>query len=333
MAGCLGISKESIFTGLNNFNVYSIFNKGESSACFGFTQDDIDCLLNDYGISQYKKKMKEWYDGYLFGETEIYNPWSTLKYVQQIVDEKNVQPQSYWANTSSNELVYRYIQNADKKLHDEFERLMQGKTIIKEIKAELTYRDMDDIDNIYSFLLLTGYLKIKQSKGNHKYELIIPNQEVYEIYKQSFMNYFRLYARDRRKGLYLALLEEREAKANEILNSILQKSISYYDNQENFYHGFLLGPFSSHEVRSNKESGEGRFDMCILPETIFETAIIIECKHSRQLRDLIKDGKEGVSQIQEKRYIEGIKSEGYMNVIGYGISFYKKQCYIVKAQV
>lgn len=330
MTGCLRISKESIFTGLNNFNVYSVFNKSISSSCFGFTQKDIDHLLNDYEISQYKDKMKEWYDGYLFGNTEIYNPWSALKYVQQIVNEENDQPQSYWANTSSNELVYRYIQNADRKLHDEFERLMQGKTIIKNIKAELTYRDMDDIDNIYSFLLLTGYLKVKKDMGNHEYELIIPNKEVYEIYQQSFMNYFRIYTRDKKNELYQALIEGKEIEANKILNSILQKSISYYDNQENFYHGFLVGLFSNNEVRSNKESGDGRFDICIFPETILETAIVIECKHSRQMSSLIKDGKEGARQIKERGYIEGIKNEGYMNVVGYGISFYKKQCYITK---
>lgn len=333
MTGCLRISKESIFTGLNNFNVYSIFNRGKSSTCFGFTQDDINLLLNDYGISQYKDKMKEWYDGYLFGNTEIYNPWSALKYVQQIVNEENTQPQSYWANTSSNELVYQYIQNGDKKLHDEFERLMQGKTVIKDIKAELTYRDMDDIDNIYSFLLLTGYLKVKKAISNREYELIIPNQEVYEIYQQSFMNYFRLYTRDKKRELYQALIDGKDQEANLILNDILGNSISYYDNYENFYHGFLVGLFSNEEVESNKESGEGRFDILILPRTILETAIIIECKHSKSDEKLIEDSVEGAKQIIEKKYFDNNKIKKYRYAIGYGISFYKKQCYIVKAQV
>lgn len=330
MTGCLRISKESIFTGLNNFNVYGIFNRGISSSCFGFTQNEINDLVKDYDIKPYRNQIKEWYDGYLFGDTEIYNPWSVLKYVQQVIYEGQTQPQSFWANTSSNEIVYRYIQNANRQLYDEFESLMQGKTIMKEIKAELTYRDMDDIDNIYSFLLLTGYLKIIQAKGQYTYELVIPNREVYEIYQQSFMNYFRIYTKDLKEALYLAFVHGKEKEANQILNNILQKSISYFDNQENFYHGFLVGLFSDYEVQSNQESGNGRFDLCILPATILQTAVVLECKHASMTSHLVEEANKAAKQILEKDYLAGVKQRGYLNVVGYGISFYKKQCYIVK---
>lgn len=329
MTGCLRISKESIFTGLNNFNVYSILDY-RNSKFFGFTEIEVKRILNDYHMSECFNEVKEWYDGYLFGDKEIYNPWSTLKYVDRKLQSLSLGAVSFWANTSGNDIIYDYIKKGNKTLHDEFETLMQGKTIKKAFNLELTYRDMDDIDNIYSFLLLTGYLKVKEDKENHNYELIIPNKEVYEIYQQSFMNYFRVYTRDRKINLYQALVDGNVNQVNVLLNEILAKSISYYDNQENFYHGFLIGLFSDETVDSNKESGDGRFDICILPENILGTAVIIECKHSLSDDDLIEDSKRGVKQIIEKKYLEDKKFKKYRNTVGYGISFYKKQCYVVK---
>lgn len=330
MTGCLKISNESIFTGFNNYIIYSIFDY-ESSECFGFTEDEVKTMLNDYELSEFYDEVKEWYDGYLFGDTEIYNLWSTLKYVHRKLQNRSSDAVSFWANTSSNEIVYEYISKADRALRDEFEILMQGKTIDKHINLELTYREMDDIDNIYSFLLLTGYLKISENKGNHIYSLIIPNKEVYEIYEQSFMKYFRLYAKSRKTDLYQKLVEGKNEEANIILNDILNHSISYYDNQENFYHGFLVGLFSDYTVESNSESGDGRFDICILLPTMLETAIVIECKHSSSMTELLEDATRAAEQIMEKKHIDGIKNKGYLHVVGYGISFYKKQCYIVKA--
>jgi len=207
---------------------------------------------------------------------------------------------------------------------------MQRKPITKTIKPELTYRDMDNIHNIYSFLLLTGYLKIVKAIGQNEYELIIPNQEIYEIYNQIFKDYFVDYTFDKRKELYQALIDENTDKANLLLNDVLNKSISYYDNQENFYHGFLVRLFSYLKIESNKESGNGRFDIMILPRNILGTAIIIECKHSTQTNELLKDAQEGANQIINKNYFEQIKNRGYFHSAGYGISFYKKQCYIVK---
>lgn len=331
MTGCLRISKESIFTGLNNFTAYSILNN-ISSGSFGFTESEVKKLLKDYNLSEKMDEVKKWYDGYQFGNKEIYNPWSTLMYVKNITQDVSFKPISFWANTSGNDLVVKYIQNGDKKLRKEFDLLMNGQSLIKYIKPEFTYREMDNIKNIYSFLLLTGYLKVIKDMGENQYELVIPNKEVYEIYKQSFMSYFEDYTTSKKNELYQELVDGDAKKVNLLLNDILLRSISYFDNQESFYHGFLVGLLNDYEVVSNKESGNGRFDVCVLPENILGTVVLIECKHSISEDDLIDDAKEGARQIVEQKYLEEHKFKKYENVIGYGISFYKKQCYVVKVE-
>lgn len=331
MTGCLRISKESIFTGLNNFTAYSVLNN-ISSESFGFTELEVKQLLKDYNLSEKMDEVKEWYDGYQFGNKEIYNPWSTLMYVKNITQDVSFKPISFWANTSGNDLVVKYIQNGDKKLRKEFDVLMSGQSLIKYIKPELTYREMDNINNIYSFLLLTGYLKVIKDRGENQYELVIPNKEVYEIYKQSFMSYFEDYTTSRKGELYQELVDGDAKKVNLLLNDILLRSISYFDNQESFYHGFLVGLLNDYEVVSNRESGNGRFDVCVLPENILGTVVLIECKHSISEDDLIDDAKEGARQIVEKKYLEEHRFKKYENAVGYGISFYKKQCYVVKLE-
>lgn len=329
MTGCLRISKESIFTGLNNFTAYSVLNN-ISSEFFGFTELEVKQLLKDYNLSEKMDEVKEWYDGYQFGNKEIYNPWSTLMYVKNITQDVSFKPISFWANTSGNDIVVKYIQNGDKKLRKEFDLLMNGQSLIKYIKPELTYREMDNINNIYSFLLLTGYLKVIKDRGENQYELVIPNKEVYEIYKQSFMSYFEDYTTSRKGELYQELVDGDAKKVNLLLNDILLRSISYFDNQESFYHGFLVGLLNDYEVVSNRESGNGRFDVCVLPENILGTVVLIECKYSISEDDLIDDAKEGARQIVEKKYLEEHRFKKYENTVGYGISFYKKQCYVVK---
>lgn len=329
MTGCLRISKESIFTGLNNFSSYSILDN-IANECFGFTTKEVDQLLSDYQLSQSMNEVREWYDGYRFGDLEIYNPWSTLSYVKYRIRDVSFRPVSFWANTSSNSIVMQYIQSGDRRLRNEFEQLMNGQSIIKDIKAELTYREMDNINNIYSFLLLTGYLKAINDLGDHRYELVIPNREVYEIYRQSFMSYFRDYASARKNTLYQELISGNEASVNEVLNDILMRSISYYDNQESFYHGFLVGLLNDHEVISNREAGDGRFDLCILPDSILGTVVIIECKHSLSDDDLIEDAVDGAKQIADRNYFGEKRFKKYAHAVGYGISFNKKQCYVVK---
>lgn len=331
MTGCLRISKESIFTGLNNFTAYSVLNN-ISSEFFGFTELEVKQLLKDYSLSEKMDEVKEWYDGYQFGNNEIYNPWSTLMYVKNITQDVSFKPISFWANTSGNDIVVKYIQNGDKKLRKEFDLLMNGQSLVKYIKPELTYREMDNINNIYSFLLLTGYLKVIKDRGENQYELVIPNKEVYEIYKQSFMSYFEDYTTSRKGELYQEFVDGDAKKVNLLLNDILLRSISYFDNQESFYHGFLVGLLNDYEVVSNRESGNGRFDVCVLPENILGTVVLIECKHSISEDDLIDDAKEGARQIVEQKYLEEHKFKKYENVIGYGISFYKKQCYVVKVE-
>ena len=331
MTGCLRISKESIFTGLNNFTAYSVLNN-ISSESFGFTELEVKQLLKDYNLSEKMDEVKEWYDGYQFGNKEIYNPWSTLMYVKNITQDVSFKPISFWANTSGNDIVVKYIQNGDKKLRKEFDVLMNGQSLIKYIKPELTYREMDNINNIYSFLLLTGYLKVIKDRGENQYELVIPNKEVYEIYKQSFMSYFEDYTTSKKNELYQELVDGDAKKVNLLLNDILLRSISYFDNQESFYHGFLVGLLNDYEVVSNKESGNGRFDVCVLPENILGTIVLIECKHSISEDNLIDDAKEGARQIVEKKYLEEHRFKKYENAIGYGISFYKKQCYVVKVE-
>lgn len=331
MTGCLRISKESIFTGLNNFTAYSVLNN-ISSESFGFTELEVKQLLKAYNLSEKMDEVKEWYDGYQFGNKEIYNPWSTLMYVKNITQDVSFKPISFWANTSGNDLIVKYIQNGDKKLRKEFDVLMSGQSLIKYIKPELTYREMDNINNIYSFLLLTGYLKVIKDRGENQYELVIPNKEVYEIYKQSFMSYFEDYTTSRKGELYRELVDGDAKKVNLLLNDILLRSISYFDNQESFYHGFLVGLLNDYEVVSNRESGNGRFDVCVLPENILGTVVLIECKHSISEDDLIDDAKEGARQIVEKKYLEEHRFKKYENAVGYGISFYKKQCYVVKVE-
>lgn len=331
MTGCLRISKESIFTGLNNFTAYSVLNN-ISSESFGFTELEVKQLLKDYNLSEKMDEVKEWYDGYQFGNKEIYNPWSTLMYVKNITQDVSFKPISFWANTSGNDIVVKYIQNGDKKLRKEFDLLMNGQSLVKYIKPELTYREMDNINNIYSFLLLTGYLKVIKDRGENQYELVIPNKEVYEIYKQSFMSYFEDYTTSRKGELYQEFVDGDAKKVNLLINDILLRSISYFDNQESFYHGFLVGLLNDYEVVSNRESGNGRFDVCVLPENILGTVVLIECKHSISEDDLIDDAKEGARQIVEQKYLEEHKFKKYENVIGYGISFYKKQCYVVKVE-
>lgn len=345
LTGCLRISKESIFTGLNNFTVRTISSQ-YACDCFGFTQKEIDDLLKYYDLIEKRQEMKDWYDGYLFNETEIYNPWSTLNYMKELLGNTEYHAISFWANTSSNELVRLYIENATLKMKEEFEQLINGKSIIKKIVPELTYREMnfknvkDMNDNVYSFLLFTGYLKIKgkvyDQEGQeirNTYELVIPNKEVKYIYEDIFMNWFESYQKERRDDFIDLLLVKKEKEAQKVLNQVLKNSISYFDNYENFYHGFLVGFLNAdgYTVKSNRESGEGRFDIAVLPMYIDDQAIIIECKHSKNIKELRKDSDEASKQIIDQKYIEGLQEEGYENVIGYGISFYKKQCIITKA--
>ena len=327
LTGCLRISRESIFTGINNFNVYSIMEE-KSSTHFGFTQQEVNTLLDNYHLGEYKEEVKVWYDGYQFASNEIYNPWSVLKYVNKGTQE-TPKPECFWANTSGNDLVMDYIKRGNSQMYTEFESLISGKTITKHLEFELTYREMDDLNNVYSFLLLTGYLKVVKESDSYMYELKIPNHEIKELYQRSFMKYFRSYVETRKNDFINALLEENVDKAETLLSDILLKRISYFDNQENFYHGLIMGMLSDYGSESNKEIGEGRPDIVLYPRTFSEKVIVIECKHSNNEDNIVADSHKAAKQIVEKKYVEGVLAKGYREVISYGMSFYKKRCSIV----
>lgn len=331
LTGCLRIAKETIFTGLNNFNVHSIFDK-ESSSDFGFTPDETMQLLQKYNLSSYSNIMKEWYDGYMFGNQEIYNPWSVLMYVQKIIQNDD-EPESFWANTSGNDLVYRYIQQGDDEMKLDFDLLSTGRMIEKTIKSEVTYREMDDPENIYSFLLFTGYLKTMEKTGNNTYKIMIPNKEIHYIYITIFEEWFKKQIKNSKAAFFKALIEEDVKQANIILNNVLYQSISYYDYDEKYYHGFMVGILQGNGiVSSNQESGLGRFDIAILPRSLIERGLVLELKTSVSLTKLKQTAEKACEQIRNQQYINGLLSEGYEDIIGYGIAFYKKSCVIAKVE-
>ena len=344
LTGCLQIAKESIFTGLNNFTVRSITSQ-YGGEYFGFTQNEINETLNYYNLNDKKEEMKEWYDGYLFGEKEIYNPWSSMNYILELLGNIEYPAISFWANTSGNDIVRQYIENSTQTMKKEFELLINGKSIIKKISPELTYREMrfetkeDMNDDIYSFLLYTGYLKIQDKVYDESgkqitdtYKLVIPNKEIKTIYDNIFMKWFDEYQRVKRNTFINELINGNVINAIDYLSDVLENSISYYDNYESFYHGFMIGFLKAdgYEVKSNRESGKGRFDIELIPARKTKTCIIIECKHSFHEDDLIEDSQKGAKQIETNDYLKSFERKGYRQVLGYGISFYKKQCYITK---
>ena len=321
MTGCLRIAKESVFTGLNNFETDSMLNKNRE-AYFGFTEDEVKSILDEYDMPEKFKDIKDWYDGYLFGNIEVYNPWSTLKYIKESYSQDITEPVSYWANTSGNDIIYDYIKNDTGGLREDFESLTKGETIVKSINEQLTYRDLDNPDNIFSFLLSTGYLKATGKNSDGSYNLVIPNKEINDIYSRFFKAYFSEYSKDRTPEFVKALVEGDEAKANEALNDILFCNISYYDNSEAFYHGYILSTLRLFAPVSNVESGDGRIDIKIQDKRT-KRIVGLELKHSESEDDLQKDADKAVKQLKDKRYLKP-------NELGYGISFCKKKCFIRK---
>ena len=328
LTGCLRIAKESIFTGLNNFHVYSIMDRAAQD-CFGFTKDEVYNLLSYYDFTSYHDKMKEWYDGYLFCDQEIYNPWSVLNYIKDLqygVDE----PKSYWINSSGNAIIYDFILHANQELRDDIDNLIQEKTIKKTIKPELTYREMDDIKNIYSFLLFTGYLKIVRKINENEYELMIPNKEIKYIYETMFKEWLDTKIQEISSPFMKALCRGDEVTARKILNEALAYTINYFDYHENYYHGFLAGMLREGRIKSNRESGNGRYDLAYIPLDFDDPGFVIECKIADSLQNLKEKSQEACQQIFDRKYLEEFEHDGYTQMKGYGIAFYHKMCYISK---
>ncbi len=336
ITGCLRISRESIFTGLNNLNIVSILNDRYAEH-FGFTDDEVKKILKDYKLEEKYGVIKEWYNGYIFGSTNVYNPWSVVKYVYDLLPNINAFPTSYWANTSSNSIVRSLIERADSVTKREIESLIEGKTIEKKVHEDITYNEMyDSMDNLWNFMFFTGYFKKVSERmdeeDNHYITLKIPNKEVKYIFKNKILKWFhdKVKVKDLSK-MYSAIFNKDVEIFQKELNAMLRQTISFNDAYENFYHGFTLGVLANmHDflVKSNREAGDGRSDIFIKSLSIFEPCVILELKVCDKPKDIFKKCDEALAQIEVKNYEEELKEEGYENIIKYGISFYRKDCVI-----
>lgn len=338
VTGCLRISRESIFTGLNNLEIISITSKLYAEH-FGFTELEIQELLKYYELENKAEEIRQWYDGYSFGNTDVYNPWSIVNYVKNAWVDNSSYPLPYWSNTSSNDIVRKLIEKADATVRQEIERLIEGETIEKVIHEDITYEDIEkSSDNIWNFLFFTGYLKnagerIEKDDGTRKISLRIPNLEVKHIYKTKIREWFRDSLRNKDFTLlYKSILKNEPEIFEKQLSVLLRESISYYDTKEAFYHGFLLGILQGMDtfiIDSNKESGDGRYDLLLRSLDVEIPAVIIELKLADKYTELANKAQEAVEQIEDKRYDEKLIQEGYQKILHYGISFYKKNCRIV----
>ena len=335
MTGCLRFTKESIFTGLNNLEMISILNASYDEY-FGFTQSEIDIMLDFYQLSHKRDELKEWYDGYRFGNVEVYNPWSVTNYIKSLKIYTEDFPRPYWANTSSNSIVRNLVERADASIRAELEHLIAGGTIEKPIHEDITYDSVDKSeDNLWNFLFFTGYLKQLSSRMEMETQyvtLAIPNHEIRYIYRNTISNWFydEVKAKDL-SLLYKAMLSGNTELFQQELSALLRISISYMDSKEAFYHGFLLGVLGNLKdclIKSNREAGDGRLDIAVLPEDIRKTPIIIELKVSDTFKNMEMFCNNALQQIFEKKYYDLLEDEGYSDVRCYGISFFKKQCLI-----
>lgn len=337
LSGCLRISKESIFTGLNNLKVHTISDV-RYDEYFGFTDKEVDEILTFYDLSSYKDVIREWYDGYRFGNVDVYCPWDVINYCDQLLADPDAEPENYWANTSGNDLVRRLLKRADQTTRGEVERLINGETIIKVIRQELTYRDVEDsVDNIWSVLYSTGYLTQRERLPGRQVKLSLPNREIKELFIDLVKDWFQetTLADSERINRFCAAFPAGDTSAiQDMLRDYLWGSISVRDTavrtnmKENFYHGLLLGLLRSQGnwlIQSNAETGEGYSDISVC--TRERTGIVIELKYAHD-GNLEAACAEALKQIRERKYAEGLKLRGMKNIIRYGIAFYEKECMV-----
>ena len=335
VTGCLRISRESIFTGLNNLRILSITDDS-CSEYFGFTQQDVDQMLAFYDLSDRTEAVKQWYDGYCFGNTEVYNPWSVINFVSSCRRNRNALPRPYWSNTSSNDIVRILVEKSDLSVRREIETLIEGSSITKPVHEDITYEDMQSTqDNLWNFLFFTGYLKKLrefQEEENIYIEMTIPNREVRYIYKNTVLHWFEEKTEKKELSpLYESILNGDAGKMAEILSENLMETISFYDYQESYYHGFLAGMLKNignYIVVSNREAGNGRPDIVLKYPSIRGKAVIIEIKIAGSWKELEKKCTEALKQIEEKDYEAELRREGYQNIMKYGVAFYKKECMV-----
>jgi hypothetical protein len=340
MTGCLRVSKESIFTGLNNLNVMTITDEYFSDV-FGFTEEEVLKLLKYYDCEMAIDTMREWYDGYYFGTSQIYCPWDVIKYCQALIKNKKAIPQNYWVNTSGNALVRRFIDKATLQTKDEIEQLTSGKSVVKQVRQELTYSELDQsIENIWSILFLTGYLTQSRQLDGNRYELKIPNREITQLFEEQIKQWFSDTVRKDSNKLdkFCEAFPAGDEKTIETLfNDYLWSTISVRDtaarkaHKENFYHGILLGLLSHKEnwlVKSNAESGEGYSDILVeVPES--RTGVVIELKYAEGGK--MEEGcEEALRQINEKQYESELILDGMNNIVKYGIACYRKHCMVIR---
>jgi len=346
LTGCLRISKESIFTGLNNFKVMSITDSRFDEQ-FGFTDSEVKKLLSDYGMDSHFDEVKEWYDGYHFGRADVYCPWDVINHADHLRDDGDAKPQTYWINSSGNSLVRRLINRADSSTKDEIERLIAGEAIEKVIRQDLTYDEIENsIDNIWSVLFTTGYLtKIGEVKlpdsESYAYMLVIPNKEVREVFVLQIQEWFKAVVandNDAMKLLSKAILDKDEEILARQLNIVMGRMISILDTKapddmkENFYHGLLLGLLRGSNpdwlIKSNRESGDDFSDILIKPENP-DLGIVIEVKYAKEFKGLDAACDAAMAQIKQKRYDETLRDEGRCDILAYGIAFCRKRCRVV----
>ena len=338
ITGCLRISKESIFTGLNHLEISSVYNNGFEEA-FGFTQSETEKMLIDYGLEDRIPEAKDWYDGYLFGETEIYNPWSIIKYIQSIAIKNMKYPEPYWANTSSNQIIKDMIWHANDEMKQELDILIKGGTIEKQIHEDITYDDIHESeDNLWNFLFFTGYMKkVSERRDDNNEDIIyltmkIPNIEIRSIYTNQIRGWFDKQVKNEdRSVLHKAVIDGDTDAIENYVTGLLEKSISVFDSSESFYHGFflsLLYGVPNYAPQSNREEGDGRPDIVLYPNRPKDPAIIFEIKTRKKFNEMQDGLREAYKQIEEKRYEDGILEDGYMGVKSYGICFCKKSCIV-----
>ena len=340
LTGCLRISKESIFTGLNNFKVYAA-NDLRYDEAFGFTNEEVKRLLADYHLEEHFAEVKEWYDGYHFGNADIYCPWDVINYVDDLVFDPKARPKAYWINSSGNDLVKRFIDKADMTTRDEIEELIAGHAVKKRIRMDLTYDEVDNtIDNVWSVLFTTGYLTREGREMDGIYRLIIPNKEVREVFVLQIREWFnRVVANDRAstEKINRGFLEGNVEDIQRELTHFLGESISVLDTKarneekEIFYHGILIGILKSNvswAVRSNRESGDGYADILIKPKNP-DTGIVIELKYARSFKELDQACERALEQIKDRRYDEALREDGRSEILAYGIAFWKKRCKVL----
>ena len=333
LTGCLRVSRESIFTGLNNLKTYSI-TKNKFSQYFGFTQAEMQEILQTFSLEQYAETIAKWYDGYRFGLTEIYNPWSVLNCIDSYLQNDMVACEPYWSNTSSNRIVKRLIEEANERTKSTVEELINGTPIHTQIFEDVTYGTIDvNQDYIWSFLLFTGYLKIIscETVGDETYyDMVIPNVEIKSIYKNTIRSWFIDHInRDSRTDILESIIHADAEKLEDLLCTWLTNTISCFDEQENYYHGFVTGlvsGFNGYMVVSNRESGNGRFDLVVKQRSRWHHAAILEFKVVEKYNQMTKACEDALKQIEEKDYEASLRDEQYENIAKLGICFCQKRC-------